>query len=204
MASDSPPWDADAEVATWMPLDEAERIVRDGGGDIVARMPGRRVRFVTACRSDGATPFPPPLDGTAVLRTVDVPDDDAHVLARVRATCDGALVRRHAARGVSVYVRDRGQVRHTLVPKLIALCVLEHPVLQTHYAPEGPLVRNLADDHVFPTLAHFLAHAIEHAGVDLLDDLRHRPTPCMLRAASLAGVVAPVTTPTDEAPRRAA
>ena len=129
----------------------------------------------TVAHDASGNPCLPPLDPDARLSWQRF---STHPLGCTAKRVPGALLafRRHD--DVDVFLCNVGFLHRSLVRHLMALCVQEYPTLANVYRPctLSDRIVHRSDDTAFATTAEFLAHAIDHVNVDILDEMRYRPT----------------------------
>ena len=95
------------------------------------------------------------------------------IVHRLSALCNGNVVARDRVSTLNVYVKNLGEVRRDLVPEFLSRCCQEDETLHACYrfdSDHRPTKRS--DGCRFESLASFLAHAIDHVQVDVLELLR--------------------------------
>lgn len=97
------------------------------------------------------------------------------VLCHLNAIVPGSIVSRSRTNGLSVYVKDKGELRHEIVADFLRMCFTEHVKLAATYSTEKGVFSKRADGYVFETLADLLAHAMQECHVDVLSELREQP-----------------------------
>ena len=97
------------------------------------------------------------------------------IVQQLPALCNGNIVARDRVSTLNVYVKSLGEVRRDLVPEFLSRCCQEDETLNACYlfdSDHRPTKRS--DGRQFESLASFLAHAIDHVQVDVLESLRQR------------------------------
>lgn len=146
--------------------------------NVSAEVPGYVVARMRGCNqseddiADGAWVIPHHL----YLTWTNAPLVNDIKVLKMSAVVPGNIVARPIVEGLMVYVKGLGEVRNDLVPDFVRRCFEEDARLSLvyHFDELGqPLKR--ADDFKFQSLVDLVAHAIDHVGVDILEELRQQP-----------------------------
>jgi len=171
---------AGADALRWVETPgDGDRVVARDVPAVVSGVVVLRAARAAAAEGDdraaAATCFRRPTRRSQYVAWTTRPRLDDRVLAPLRARRRGCIVARSYGAGLRVCVRDVGVIADSAQrDALLRACYAAHPRLVAAYRlEEGELPA--CDGSAFGSWAECLAHAIEHHGVDVLEELRQRP-----------------------------
>ena len=161
------------ESLAWQPGDTSSLPII--APNVSAEVPGYVVARMRGCNeseddiADGAWVIPHHM----YLKWTSAPLPSDIKVVKMSAIVPGNIVARPVLEGLMVYVKGLGEVRNDIVPEFVRRCFEEDARLSLvyHFDEFGqPLKR--ADEFKFQSLVDLVAHAIDHVGVDILEELR--------------------------------
>ena len=161
------------ESLAWQPGDTSSLPII--APNVSAEVPGYVVARMRGCNeseddiADGAWVSPHHM----YLKWTSAPLPSDIKVVKMSAIVPGNIVARPVLEGLMVYVKGLGEVRNDIVPEFVRRCFEEDARLSLvyHFDEFGqPLKR--ADEFKFQSLVDLVAHAIDHVGVDILEELR--------------------------------